>query len=287
MSRSKELNDIAQQLGLRNAVFHWVMSSAAFADEVLGDAKRVATLLKKSIANLGHMQSLECVSRACGFANWHAMRTLAMRVAEVPNRVDGSLIEPEVGAAYVFMLAGALPMLSRPYSAMAPDNDERHGMLRFARSLAAQAGIPEADALDLQARRFGSTSWDALCSREPQDQSGTLYTFRTWIEGRGRVHGAFSWTSLCNAMVIHQDELFQQYDERSSAEQKKARARVKSILSKHEDFLEGWLAWGTMLRLDGADPKSVRAAVLEGVERAEMLIPKDGVRNYLIAGTTT
>ena len=250
----------------------WMARPHEFAQSVLDRAKRLAQLTKKSHPGPRLAERQEAVARACGMPNWHALHTATQRIVdEFQNGVSYD-VTVDQRCARLLELKSAFVLLAGPQRGLPPHARLKEVLEKFAGRLAEHAGISVQEALALQAQRFGSESWEALCGRVPEDQDDDLYTFQIWKED-GELKGRFMWSALCSSMVDRQDAVFQGYEYQPKSSRKKARARVEAMLAKRPDFLEGWLALGTMRDLDEEPVERAIEAYKTGIEKAEALIP--------------
>jgi len=235
--------------------------------QLMDAAKRHARFLEAEFPRIGHRNMLEIVAKAAGFPNWHAFQTLLDKVAveyAPPAGGNGETAPSELFEPFV----SALPLLVSVGSDIAPTTQELAGLtglvVRLSRHLGDQRKIET-----VIAKLNSADTWHDLLARKPEESPEPLYEFHVHEDGYSR----FDWSDACATLVEELDDLWQHYEERSKPDQAKARRYVASVLKKRPDFLEGWLAQGTMEMLEGRD-ENAGPAFKEGVDRALALIPK-------------
>jgi hypothetical protein len=207
---------------------------------------------------------LEHIAKACGFSNWHAFQTLCSRVAaDYAPPQFGS--RPNAAPSVLEPFAPALPLLIRIGQDLPPDREERHGLESLGTRLAAVLALTEAAVMDILAKLHGADHWRQLLDRVPANSASPLYVFDIqW--------GCFTWSPACAALVEEMDALWQRYGERPKKEKQRARRFITEIVQKRPDFMEGWLAMGTIEELDGNDDL-VGPIFDAAIKSAEALIP--------------
>lgn len=276
---NSELLRASLEWGVDNAT-RWMAFPEDCASAAVDAAKRVAKLLKSAEGvTLSHTQCLEAVARACSLPNWHAFQTATKRLIEDLSGEEAKMRTPlKERMNRLDEMLPIFPLLARPAVGMPPNRFQIKGITRFAGALAAEAGISLGLALDIQASRFGSATWEDLNARTPVDQAKDarrpLYIFETSQDSQGASKGRFKCSERCLSLMKWPGRLVPDYADFPRENQLAARERVESVLARRDDFLEGWLSLGFIREMEGESHQSICDAYMQGIRRAEALIPR-------------
>lgn len=264
---STEFMAAAQRVGVGSHLSAtFLIAPDHLGKRLLDAAKRLARFLKDSAPDLGHRKRLEAVAQGAGFPNWHAFQTLCQHFVEhyaPPDRGSRRRAAADVFEPFI----PALPLLIAIGADNSPDADQIAGVEALGRRLAVALGQPLPVILDSLAKLYNADTWSLLCKRRPEDSAAPLYVF-TAVDGGGE----FQWSPACAALVEELDALWQGYDDLPKAAQTKARRYVETITKKRPDFLEGSLAFASIMALDG-EPAKTGPILAEAIQRANQLIP--------------
>jgi hypothetical protein len=253
----------ARAVGVSGAAFFTVCPDE-LATRLLDAAKRYARFFEKELPYVGHRLMLEHIAKVCGFPNWHAFQTLCSKMTTdyaPPER--GS--RPHAPASLFEPLVPALPLLTYIDEDLPPDPEQRHGLESFGARLTEVLALPATAVMDVLAKMQDADHWRQLLERVPANSSSPLYVFDPEC-------GRFTWSPACDALVQEMDALWQHYSDRPKKEQQRARRFIADIVQKRPDFMEGWLALGTIEELDGREDL-VGPIFASAIKSADALIP--------------
>ena len=243
---------------------------ALLGGRVVDASKPLARLLEQQVPNLKHSAALEVVAKAVGFQHWHELNTHAQQLIEdfPPDQARPSY---ELALTRLAPFQRALALFVHVPDAMPPAHEHR-AILESTADALSDNGIERTLALRALARMQRADSWNELLARLPIDHPKPLYSFalpRTEQEG-----GHFDWSLACGELVKEQDALYQGYDDRPASEQRQLEVWVRQTLDRRPDFLEAYLALGTVFEARDETYREAGPVYAQAITRAEALIPK-------------
>lgn len=171
----------ASEAGVTAHIPVWMGRPDECARDILDSARHTAKILKKHTKNRTHSECLDIVARACGQKDWHQLHTVTTNIIESSDSRtysdDEANEEAEEKRSSLGSLAPCFSMIAAPSVGSPPDSGSEKGIRAFALSLSSALGVGVEESLDIQAKRFGSASWDMLMQRRPEDCEGPLYRF--------------------------------------------------------------------------------------------------------------
>lgn len=239
-----------------------------FAGALQLSTKRYARLLEEVFPDFGHRRMLEVVATAAGFPNWHAFQTSTARlIADYEPRANsGQATSEDIFQPFL----KALPLLIQVAQDSQPTPQQKSGLERHGHQLANALSALETRVRDVIAKYHGAESWDALCSRKPEDSKLPLYSFTTGSDG-----GRFRWSSACHELVEELDELWidQPYEALPANEKEQVRDFIMQVTAQRPDFLEGLLVKAHILNAHGRHQEA-GSVLKQAIEQADALISK-------------
>lgn len=257
----------ARAIGIHQGLY-FVILPDRFATALLDCAKRHARFLEKAAPQLKHTQALEFIARAAGHPNWHTMQTLITKL-QLDGKQAAMGASPRLAEERFTPFISALPLLISVPPNKAPLPEQLSGLQALAQAIAIHSALELGNAKNMLATMNGADSWETLLVRQNTYDDSPLYVFQIDRDGRS---GSFRWSDWCDHLVEEQDELFQQYEHRTTEEQLKCKQHVLATVEAYPSFLEGHLALATILEFDEEYAKS-ESILEQAMVQADELIP--------------
>lgn len=276
---TSEFADALYELGFSPLSLSLLPQPATLADSLLNTSKRLARLLQQHSPALKRTAALEVVAKSTGFQHWHELNTYAKGLIEdFGNRPDPIRIDEALPR--LARMGRALPLILTVFESLPPKPEHQSKLETLADALS-HHGIDRSVALQCLARLQGEPSWRALLERRPIDSARPLYAFAPADEPDD--FARFVCSPACRELVEQQDALYEDYEDRPASDRRQLEVWIRQTLAKRPDFLEGYLALGTVLESRDETYREAGPVYAEAITRAEALIPK-GFKGEVIWG---
>lgn len=257
----------ARAIGIHQGLY-FVILPDRFATALLDCAKRHARFLEKAAPQLKHTQALEFIARAAGHPNWHTMQTLITKL-QLDGKQPATGASPRLAEERFTPFISSLPLLISVPPNKAPLPEQLTGLQALAQAISVHAALELGNTRNMLATMNGADSWETLLVRQNTYDNSPLYVFQIDRDGQT---GSFRWSDRCDRLVEEQDELFQQYEDRTTEEQLKCKQHVLATVEAYPSFLEGHLALATILEFDEEYAQS-ESVLEQAMVQADELIP--------------